>query len=76
MAQGLLTAMAVILDTLGRVLMMLVFQLNTVDPRLLLSTLPQQTLLSLCLVPCVCRGLHALARLLRVRQHIEAGPAV
>jgi cell shape-determining protein MreD len=76
MAQCLFTSLAVVLDIMGRVLVMLLFQLNTVDPRLLLSTLPQQTLLSLCLVPFVCRGLKALATGLRVRPDIEAGPVV
>jgi rod shape-determining protein MreD len=73
-AQCLFTGLAVVLDTSGRVLVMLIFQFNTVDPRLLLSTLPRQTLISLCLVPFVCRGLHALAKGLRVRQEVAAGP--
>jgi rod shape-determining protein MreD len=75
-AQGLVTCLAVVLDTLGRVLVMLMFQLNTVDLRILLSTLLQQTLLSLCLVPFVYRGLHALGMRLRVWQKSEEGPAV
>ena len=74
LAQCLFTCLAVVLDTLGRVVIMLMFQLHTVDLRIL-SMLPQQTLLSLCLGPLVCRGLHALAKGLRLRQAI-AGPAV
>jgi len=75
LAQCLFTCLAVVLDTMGRVLVMLMFQLHTVDLRLL-SMLPQQTLLSLCLGPLVCRGLQALAKGLRLRQAIEDSPAV
>lgn len=67
-AQGLFTAVAIVMDTLGRLFVMIVFQLNTFDPRIFLSTLVQQTLLSLCLAPVVYRGLQALAKVLRIRQ--------
>jgi hypothetical protein len=75
MAQCLFTCLAVVLDTMGRVLVMLMFQLHTIDLRIL-SMLPQQTLLSLCLGPLVYRGLQVLAKGLRLRLPIEAGPAV
>jgi rod shape-determining protein MreD len=67
MAQGLFTCLAIGIDTLGRLLVMIIFQLNTFEPRMVLSTLVPQTVLSLLLVPLVCRGLQALARGLRVR---------
>jgi rod shape-determining protein MreD len=67
-AQWLFTGQAIVVDTLGRLIVMIIFQLNTFEPRTIVSTLGQQTLLSLCLVPLVCRGLQALAKGLRVRQ--------
>jgi len=66
-AQGLFTCVAIVVDTLGRLLVMIIFQLNTFEPRMVLSTLILQTLLSLLLVPFVCRGLQALAKGLQVR---------
>jgi hypothetical protein len=74
-AQCLFICLAVVLDTMGRVLVMFMFQLHTVDLRML-SMLPQQTLLSVCLGPLVCRSLQALGKGLRLRQTIEEGPAV
>jgi rod shape-determining protein MreD len=76
LAQCLFTGLAVGVDMVSRMLITFVLQFNTVDPRFLLSTLPQQTLLSLCLVPVVCRGLHALAKGLRIRQEIAVDSAV
>jgi rod shape-determining protein MreD len=67
-AQGLFTGLAIMVDTLGRVIVMIIFQLNTFEPRIVVSTLLQQTLLSLCLVPLVCRSLQKLAQGLHVRQ--------
>jgi hypothetical protein len=67
-AQWLFTGQAIVVDTLGRLIVMIIFQLNTFEPRIIVSTLVQQTLISLCLVPLVCRGLQALAKGLRVRQ--------
>jgi rod shape-determining protein MreD len=66
-AQGLFTCLAILLDMLSRMLVMLIFQLNAFEPRIILSTLVQQTVLSLCLVPFVCRGFHTLAKELHVR---------
>jgi rod shape-determining protein MreD len=67
-AQWLFTGLAIVVDMLGRLIVMIIFQLNTFEPRIIVSTLVQQTLISLCLVPLVCRGLQALAKGLRVRQ--------
>ena len=76
-AQGLFTGLAIIVDTLGRLIVMIIFQLNTFEPRLIVSTLVQQTLVSLCLVPFVCRGLQVLAKGLHVRQEkIQEGTTV
>lgn len=68
--QGLFTCLAVLVDTLGRVALMLMFQLNTMDLRVLLRTLPQQMLLSLCLGPLAYRGLDALSKRLRLSQDV------
>lgn len=75
MAQGLFTCLAIVIDTLGRLLVMIVFQLNTFEPRIVLSTLVLQTVLSVLLVPFVCRGLQALARGLGVRPEKAPGDA-
>jgi rod shape-determining protein MreD len=76
-AQWLFTGLAIIVDTLGRLIVMIIFQLNTFEPRLIVSTLVQQTLISLCLIPLVCRGLQGLVKGLRVRQEkLPEGPTV
>ena len=61
-AQGLFTCLAVLLDTLGRGLVFFIFQPHGFDSHFFLSTLVQQTVLSLGLIPFVSRGLDALAR--------------
>ena len=67
-AQGLFTCLAILIDTLSRVSVMLMFQLYVFEPRIILSTLMQQIVLSLCFIPFVCYGLHSLAQKLHVRQ--------
>ena len=67
-AQGLFTGLAILVDTLGRLVVMIIFQLNTFEPRIIVSTLVQQTLVSLCLIPLVCRGLQMFAKGMHVRQ--------
>ena len=66
-AQGLFACLAIVIDTLARIIVMLIFQLNAFEPRVILSTFMQQTLLSLLLIPFICRGVQALAYGLRVR---------
>jgi rod shape-determining protein MreD len=75
-AQSLFTCLAIVVDTLGRMIVMLIFQLNAFEPRIILSTLAQQTVLSLCLVPFIYRGLHALAKGLHVRSGRVRGDTV
>ena len=67
-AQGLFTCLAVLIDTLGRGLLLFIFQSHAFDLRFFLSMLVQQIVLSLCLIPFVCQGLHALARGLHIHQ--------
>ena len=58
-AQLLFTCLAVTVDTLARLVMMVVFQLRMVALPIVLSTFVQQTLLSILLAPCVCYGLQS-----------------
>jgi len=53
-AQTLFTSLAVAVDTLARLVVLVVFQLHTLALPLLLSTFVQQLLLSVLLAPCVC----------------------
>jgi len=53
-AQVLLTALAVAVDTLARLVVLVVFQLRTLAVPVVLSTFVQQLLLSVLLAPCVC----------------------
>ena len=53
-AQVLFTALAVAVDTLVRLVVMVVFQLHTLALPVVLSTFVQQLLLSVLLAPCVC----------------------
>ncbi|MGQ4807946.1 hypothetical protein NKDENANG_01312 [Candidatus Entotheonellaceae bacterium PAL068K] len=67
--QGLFTGLAVLIDALGRGLVLFIFlQLHAFDAHFFLGTLAQQIVLSLCVVPFVCRGLHALAKGLHIHQ--------
>lgn len=65
-AQGIFTCLAILIDILGRVSILLIFQLYAFDLRIILSTLVQQIVLSLCLIPFVCYGLHTFAKTLNV----------
>jgi len=53
-AQVLFTALAVAVDTLARLVVLVVFQLRTLALSVVLSTFVQQLLLSVLLAPCVC----------------------
>ena len=53
-AQVLFTSLAVAVDTLARLVVMVVFQLHTLALPVVLSTFVQQLLLSVLLVPGVC----------------------
>jgi len=52
-AQVLFTSLAVAVDTLARLVVMVVFQLHTLALPVVMSTLVQQLLLSVLLAPCV-----------------------
>jgi len=66
--QVLFTCLAVAVDTLARLVVMVVFQLPLLALSIMLSTFVQQTLLSLLLAPCVCYGLQSAMQHGRVRQ--------
>jgi len=68
MAQGLFTCLAVTVDTLARLVVMVVFQLPMLAWPIVLSTFVQQTLLSVLLAPCVCYGLQSAMHHGHVRQ--------
>ena len=53
-AQVLFTSLAVAVDTLARLVVMVVFQLRALAFPVVLSTFVQQLLLSVLLAPCVC----------------------
>jgi hypothetical protein len=59
---------AVAVDTLARLVVMVVFQLPLLAWPIMLSTFVQQTLLSLLLAPCICYGLQSAMQYSRVRQ--------
>jgi rod shape-determining protein MreD len=67
-AQTLFVCLAVLVDTSVRLLVMVVFQLNSFSVHTVLITLMQQLVLSVVLIPFVCLGLEALARSLRLYQ--------
>src|SRR5712692_7358452 len=68
MAQVLFTCLAVTVDTLARLVVMVVFQLHMVAFPIMLSTFVQQTLLSILLAPCVCYGLQSAMHYSHVHQ--------
>src|SRR6266849_1341458 len=68
MAQVLFTCLAVAVDTLARLVVMVVFQLHMLALPIVLSTFVQQTLLSILLAPCVCYGLQSAMQYGHVRQ--------
>lgn len=72
-AQGLFTCLGILIDMLSRVSVLLIFQLYAFEPRIILRTLMQQTVLSLCLVPFICYGLNTLANRLRRRRRNNRG---
>jgi rod shape-determining protein MreD len=59
MAQVLFTCLAVVVDTLARLVVLLVFQLPTLALPIVCSTFVQQTLLSILWAPCVYYGLQS-----------------
>ncbi len=67
-AQALFTALGILIDTLSRGALLLIFQLYAFEPRLFLLTLVQQTVLSLIIMPVVYRGLDALGKGLGIHQ--------
>ena len=67
-AQVLFTCLAVAVDTLARLVVMVVFQLPTLALPIVFSTFVQQTLLSILLAPCVCYGLQSAMQHGHVRQ--------
>jgi rod shape-determining protein MreD len=75
MAQGLFTSIAILIDTLTRLTLMGVLQSHTFTLPTVLSTLLQQTLLAVPLLPCVCYGLETLAEALRLRPEKGQGNA-
>jgi len=68
MAQVLFTCLAVTVDTLARLVVMVVFQLHMLALPIVLSTFVQQTLLSILLAPCVCYGLQSAMQYSHVHQ--------
>lgn len=67
-AQGLFACLAVAIDTFARITIMLMFQLNAFEPRVVLLTMMQQTVLSLFIIPFICRAIQTLEYGLRIRQ--------
>lgn len=59
MAQVLFTCLAVVVDTLARLVVLLVFQLPIVALPIVYSTFVQQTLLSILWAPCIYYGLQS-----------------
>jgi rod shape-determining protein MreD len=57
--QVLFTCLAVAVDTLARLVVLMVFQLPSVALPIVFSTFVQQTLLSILLAPCVYYGLQS-----------------
>jgi len=64
----LFTCLAVTVDTLARLVVMVVFQLRMLALPIVLSTFVQQTLLSILLAPCVCYGLQSAMQYSHVHQ--------
>jgi rod shape-determining protein MreD len=68
LAQSVFTCLALVVETLAYLLVMAMFQFNTVSfQRGLLSIFVQPALLSVCCTPVVCYGLQALAQSLQLR---------
>jgi rod shape-determining protein MreD len=65
--QVLFTCLAVAVDTLVRLVMLIVFQLPTLALPIVGSTFVQQTLLSILLAPCVYYGLHSVMQYSHIR---------
>jgi rod shape-determining protein MreD len=58
-AQVLFTCLAVVVDTLARLVVLMVFQLPTLALPIVCSTFVQQTLLSILWAPCIYYGLQS-----------------
>lgn len=71
LAQGLFACLAIAIDTFARITVMLIFQLNAFEPRVILSTVMQQTLLSLLITPFICRAIQTLEYGLRIQQRSD-----
>lgn len=67
-AQILFTSLAVAVDTLARLVVMVVFQLRTLAFSVMLSTFVHQLLLSVLLAPCVCYVLQLVVKPAHGRQ--------
>jgi rod shape-determining protein MreD len=65
--QVLFTCLAVAVDTLARLVVLMVFQLPSVALSIVFSTFVQQTLLSILLAPCVYYGLHSAMQYSHIR---------
>jgi rod shape-determining protein MreD len=75
-AQGFFTCLALAIDTFVHLVVMVMFQLNTLTLQLVfITTFTQQMLISLVCMPFVCRGLQALAKGLHVRPEKDRGNA-
>jgi rod shape-determining protein MreD len=76
LAQSVFTCLALVVETLAYLLVMAMFQFNTLSFQMVfLHTFAQQTLLSVCCTPVVCYGLQALAQGLQVRPEKSQGHA-
>ena len=67
--QVLFTCLAVAVDTLVRLVVLLVFQLPSLALPVVFSTFVQQTLLSILLAPCVYYGLQRVMQYGHIRPH-------
>jgi rod shape-determining protein MreD len=67
MVQVLFTGLAVAVDTLARLMVLLVFQLSTLALPIVCSTFVQQLLLSILLAPCVYYGLQSAMQYSHIR---------
>lgn len=70
-AQGLFACLAIAIDTCAHIMIMLMFQLNAFEPRVVLITMIQQTALSLLIIPFICRIIQALEYGLRIQQRSD-----
>lgn len=68
LAQALFASLAVAVDTGTRLVLLSVFQLPMLAFPLMVSTFVQQTVLSMCVAPCVCYGLQRAMRVCHARQ--------